>query len=186
MTHTNMAKIPSYLKGLVETRARADAYVLRLTKLQTEVQAELDKATRDREAADVLIRAYNANLQPDSIVPIHSWKGRYGERGARAKALREFLRAAYPESRTTVEIAWHLMAKFQVDIVSTEERENWKKNAVRNPLRKMRAAGEVEQLDEDRPDDGSTPSSWRWVPAKGAEISKELGALADSASPPDR
>jgi hypothetical protein len=176
MTHEGMLKIPSYLKGLVETRARADAYALRLERLQVELQEQLGRAKRDRESCDNLIRAYNSALDPNTITPISAWRGRYGSRGARVDALRAFVRGAYPEPVTTLEAAWHIMAKFEVDFVSNEQRENWKKNAIRNPLRGMRDRGEVEQLEPEGPPDGATPASWRWVPKE------ERDALSASAS----
>ena len=158
-----MVKVPSYLKGLVETRARADAYVQRLEAVIREAEERLAKAMTERDACDTLIAAYSPNLDPNSIEPIRAWRGRYGKRGERVQALRDFVRAAYPEAVSTVEVTWHLALKFEMDFATAEAREGWKKMAVRNPLRLMAEQGEIERLDLEGLE-GRMTSSWRWVP----------------------
>ncbi|ALV07715.1 hypothetical protein [Roseateles depolymerans] len=165
MTHETMVRIPSFLKGLVETRARADAYVQRLETIKAEVEQRLAKAGSEREACDKLIRAYNPNLNPTAIEPVRAWRHRYGPRGARNEAIKAFLQAAYPESVSTVEVAWHLTLKFELDFHSPEVREAWKKTSVRNPLRVMAQRGEVERLEVEALD-GHEPARWRWVPSR--------------------
>jgi len=161
MTHETMRKIPSYLKGLVETRARADAYVQRLEGVLQDIQAKLDRAREDREAADTLIRAYNRDLDPDAILPVRSWRGTYGKRGVLTEAIREFVRAAQPAAVSTAEVTWHLIIKFEMDFITSEARDAWKKTSVRNRLRELAQRGEVERLElEDV--DGLQSASWRW------------------------
>lgn len=162
-TPATMVKVPSYLKGLVETRARADAYVQRLEAVIREAEERLAKAMAEREACDTLISAYNPNLNPDSIEPIRAWRGKYGKRGEKAQALREFVRAAYPAAVSTAEATWHLILKFEMDFATAEAREAWKKTAVRNPLRVMAERGEIERL-ELQGLEGLMTASWRWVP----------------------
>lgn len=161
-TPATMVKVPSYLKGLVETRARADAYAQRLEGVIREAEERLAKAKAERDACDTLISAYNPNLNPNSIEPIRAWRGKYGGRGEKAQAIREFVRAAYPAPVSTAEVAWHLTLKFEIDFVSPEAREAWKKTSVRNPLRLMARRGEVERLELEGLD-GLETSSWRWA-----------------------
>lgn len=52
-----MVKVPSYLQGLVETRAHSDAYLQRLEAVISEAEERLAKAERD--TCDTLISAYN-------------------------------------------------------------------------------------------------------------------------------
>jgi hypothetical protein len=158
-----MVKVPSYLKGLVETRARADAYIQRLDAVIGEAQERLAKAKAERDACDTLIGAYNPSLDPNSIEPIRAWRGRYGKRGERVQALRDFVRAAYPQAVSTAEAAWHLALKFEMDFANAKAREQWKKMAVRNPLRLMAEQGEIERLELEGLE-GLMTSSWRWVP----------------------
>jgi len=68
---------PSYLKGLAETRARADADVLRLQKIYGEIAEKLAEAAAERDSCDCLILKYDDRLDPNRIAPIQSWKGRY-------------------------------------------------------------------------------------------------------------
>lgn len=166
-----MVKIPSYLKGLVDTRARADAYVQRLEAVLQEVEERLAKARADRDAADTLIRAFNPALDPSVIEPVRAWRGKYGNRGEKVAALRDFVQSAYPSAVSTAEAAWHLSLKFEMDFISSEARDAWKKTAVRNPLRLMAARGEIERLDVDG-HDGRERSSWRWVP-RSAELRRD-------------
>ncbi|MFG6463728.1 hypothetical protein ACG04Q_19295 [Roseateles sp. DXS20W] len=165
-----MLRVPSYLKGLVETRARADASVCRLQALIDEAQQNLERAKAERDAADVLIQTYNPNLDPTTIVPVRAWRGRYGKRGEKAAVIRAFVQAAYPQAVSTVEVFWHVAMTFQLDFPSAGAREEFKKSAIRNPLREMAKRGEVERLDLFELN-GQASSTWRWaadLPAAGA------------------
>jgi len=98
-----MRVTPSYLKGLAETRARADGELKRHQKLLSEIERKLKVAKADVEryqhmqvqvaqqlvvaqtdldACDRLIRKCDARINPEEIEPISAWKGRYGKRGA--------------------------------------------------------------------------------------------------------
>jgi hypothetical protein len=163
MTHETMLKIPSYLKGLVETRARADAYATRLERLAAELQAALATARRDRESCDNLIRACNDKLDPALIVPIAGRRGRYGRHGAFTAAMLSFIESAYPSEVTSAEVAWHLILHFQLDFATSIERKRWKKGSVLNKLQKLTNEGVIERSEQEDELFGITPGRWRWV-----------------------
>jgi hypothetical protein len=163
MTHETMLKIPSYLKGLVETRARADAYAVRLERLSAELDAALSKARRDRESCDNLIRAYNDQLDPAQIAPIQGRRGRYGPRGAFIGAMQSFIESAYPGEVTSAEVEWHLILHFQLDFATSIERKRWKKQSVLNKLQRLTNEGVIERIEQDDELHGITPGRWRWA-----------------------
>lgn len=180
MTHETMNRVPSYLKGLVATRGRADARVERLEGIVEEVQAQVDKARRERDACDSLIRAYSSDLDPTSILAVRAWRGNYGARGAVTTEIRAFVQAAHPAAVSTSEVTWHLIVKFEMDFINTEARDRWKKTSVRNRLRELAAKGTVERVPGgDDEEEGLQSSSWRWV--VDAEGGSSLSALADIA-----
>jgi hypothetical protein len=156
-----MVKIPSYLKGLVETRARADAYAARLERLSAELEAALAKARRDRESCDNLIRAYNDRLDPATISPVDGRRGRYGPRGAFLAAMVSFIQSAYPSDVTSAEVEWHLILHFQLDFATSVERKRWKKQSVLNKLQNLTREGVIERLEVGDELHGITPGRWR-------------------------
>lgn len=85
-------KYPSYLKGLVETHARAKGDVGRLSRLAEEVQAALSRTRADVESSARLIERFDRELSAAPIVPIHAWRLRYGKRGALREYILEVLR----------------------------------------------------------------------------------------------
>ncbi|MDE2628820.1 MAG: hypothetical protein KGL99_16880 [Burkholderiales bacterium] len=179
MTHETMKRVPSYLKGLVATRGRADAHVQRLEGILQEVQAQVDKARRERDACDSLIRAYSSELDPTCILPVRAWRGKYGARGAVTNEIRSFVQAAQPAAVSTAEVTWHLVMKFEMDFINTEARDRWKKTSVRNRLRELAAKGVVERVaGGDDEVEGRQSSSWRWAEQVA---SSSLDALAEAA-----
>lgn len=82
-----MQKVPSYLKGLAETRARVHAERSRLERLHVKIGQRLAEATAECDACDRLIKKYDGRLDPTTIVPIRAWQGRYGKRGALKQAI---------------------------------------------------------------------------------------------------
>lgn len=176
MSYERMKKVPSYLKGLVETRARADAHAQRLTAVLEEVRAALAKAERDRDSCDNLIRAYSASLEPDSIEPVRAWRGKYGPRGAFIGAIRDFVKAAYPAEVTSAEVEWHLIIRFKLDFPTSTERKHWKKISVLNKLQNLVRDGELERLEDRDEIQGVTAGRWRWRPDVNGDVeaSQEL------------
>ena len=164
MTHETMKRVPSYLKGLVATRGRADAHVQRLEGVLEEIQAQVDKARRERDACDSLIRAYSSELDPTSILAVRAWRGKYGPRGAVTNEIRAFVQAAHPAAVSTSEVTWHLIVKFEMDFINGEARDRWKKTSVRNRLRELATKGVVERMAGDTDEvEGMQSSSWLWV-----------------------
>lgn len=182
MTHETMKRVPSYLKGLVATRGRADAYVQRLEGVLQEVQAQVEKARRERDACDSLIRAYSSELDPTSILAVRAWRGKYGARGVVTNEIRAFVQAASPAAVSTSEVTWHLIVKFEMDFINGEARDRWKKTSVRNRLRELATKGVVERIagDEDEAK-GRQSSSWRWLGGNAATLLGDLGSAAASA-----
>jgi hypothetical protein len=160
MLKMEMKKVPSYLRGLVETRARADAQAKRLEKLVAELDEARTRALQERAAADHLIRAYDPNLDPATIEPIAGFRGRYGRRGALAEFIREQLRNAYPEPLTTAEIGARAAVKFELDIPTPALYAAWRKTSIRNKLQRMEKAGEVERVGFGV-EDGRESAAWR-------------------------
>lgn len=115
----DIKKVPSYLLGLAETRARADGQVLRIEQAMAELQTELAKARETRASCDALIERYNSTLAAATIAPIKAWKGRYGERGALLDEIKRVVREAYPGSVTSLNIADHLIRHFQLGFDAT-------------------------------------------------------------------
>jgi hypothetical protein len=72
---TPVRKIPSYLKGLAETRARADGDLIRQAKRQAELDTLAADALATRDACDKLIKKFDVRLDPGLISPIKAWKG---------------------------------------------------------------------------------------------------------------
>lgn len=90
---TDMRKTPSHLKGLAETRARADGDIHRIQRLRAEIDpkraealrieaihaqvtANLAAARTERDACDLLIRKFGSRLDPEPVAPVRAVKGR--------------------------------------------------------------------------------------------------------------
>jgi hypothetical protein len=164
---SKMKNVPSYLKGLAETRARVSADLARYLKLQQEIEDEYVKAmavcesygrarakvdTRISEsnaelaACDRLIRKFDGRLKPDDIEPIQAWRGRYGKRGARNEAILRILKERFPEPVTTFEVAWLVQIEFKLDFESGKSRAQWQHNSIGKELRDFLKRGVVESL----------------------------------------
>lgn len=174
-------KYPSYLKGLVNTHARALGDVGRLTELLTAVQAELVRVEAEAQSTALLIRKFDNRLDPTRIAPVRAQRGRFGEHGGLQEALRDELRKAYPQDVSTTQLAWTLVLKFKVDFPTWRERKTWVRNTVAGRLRKLVASGEVERLHDAEMHDGS-PGRWRWVDLDGPPGSVEGMAAAAAAA----
>lgn len=99
-----MQRTHSYLKGLAETRARADGDVQRLEQLHSEIARQLATAKAEVASCDRLIRKFDGKLDPTKIPAIRAWKGRYGKRGALREAVLRVVEAAtedVPRATTT-------------------------------------------------------------------------------------
>jgi hypothetical protein len=174
-----MKKVPSYLKGLAETRARVAADVIRYTRIRDEVITYLAVAEAELAACDRLIKKFDLRLDPTSIKPIKAWQGRYGQRGALKDATEAYLKTNAPTAITTTEICWELQTKFQLDFEHPMERKRWINNSLKTHLRRLVGLGQVERSEETA-SDGSKHRGWRWK-QEGAKTLDDLAAMATAA-----
>jgi hypothetical protein len=166
-------RIPTYLKHLVENRARADGQVQRLEDALVDIQTELTRALAHRDACDRLLNNFDG-LGADGIAPIRGWLGKRGGRGRWVGTMREFIRQSGSGGITTTELSARLMEHFELDFTPAERR-TWMRRSVRNRLNELRARGEIEPTDPARLP-GSTPYRWR-IPQHSTSA---LGALIES------
>lgn len=166
------SKLPSYLKGLVDSRARADGHVRRLApavaaarealarstaKLQKQ-EASLARAQVARAACDTLLHKWSNAIVTDEIAPVHAWKGRYGPWGAFTQQILVFLDAAGSCGIGTAPLAAQLTAFFGLTFLSTSDHTTWVHDSLVAKLKKLTAEGRVEKY---LPADGG-PKWMRW------------------------
>lgn len=171
-----MRKTPSYLKGLAETRARADADVQRLQKIHDEVAEKLAEAQAERDSCDRLIRKYDERLDPNLIAPIRAQKGRYGEHGQLTRIIVSRLETAWPDSVSTQELAWAIQMECQLDFMTKVARYEWVRNSVRRKLNILVSLGAVERLHEVAKGAAQEHGQWRWKPQAGVSLDELLAA----------
>lgn len=133
-----MKKLPSYLKGLAEARARSAGDIERLEELRALLDQEIESARTKLRAADTLIRDFSPFLDPSQIQPIKPRKGRHG--GLRA-GVGLILRDAAPSALPTNEIAFLVAEKLELRFHTVADFHRWAKNAVARELRKQSDAG---------------------------------------------
>lgn len=176
-----MQKVPSYLKGLAETRARVDAECDRLERLHAEIGQRLTEAQAERDACDRLIKKYDGRLDPATITPIRAWQGRYGKRGALKQAVLEVVSMNFPSEVSTSEIAWAIQLRFNIGFETPDERERWVHNSLGNALRELADKGLVMPL-HDQSIPGGTGRTGHWLLVAPTASLEGLTAMATSAS----
>ena len=165
----DMRKTPSYLKGLVETRARSAGALLRYQRLASEIAVRLAEAQAEVEACDRLIRRFDARLDPERIEPIRVFRANYGARGAFIVALKAYLREQYPSEVSTSELTLALQTHFGLDFATPYEYRRWVRGSIANRLKELVAKGEVERLhDPARPT--GLAGHWRWRMLPGTAL----------------
>lgn len=196
-----MPKTHPYLKGLVETRARAAGNIRRLFQTQKDLSvrmARLQQQLRMSEqrlllvnkqlslsqdellACDQLILKVNAQCSPERIEPIQAWKGRYGKRGQLRITIVQTLKKAYPRALSSFELEWELLAVFRLEFPSPQARNSWFQNSLRGTLKVLTQSGDVERLHKAEKN-AARKGRWRWKPPAGAQTLGELSALAEAA-----
>jgi hypothetical protein len=156
-------KVPSYLKGLAETRARAAGDIQRYQQVLVEVTASLTKAQAELAACDTLICKFDERLDPNQIAPIKAWQGRYGKRGALRAAIVELLQERAPAPVTTTEVGWQMQLKFGIAFAHWTERKAWMGNSIKNCLTKLSDKENlVEACHLAIPGGNGRTGSWRW------------------------
>jgi hypothetical protein len=156
-----LKKTPSYLKGLVEARARAGGDVERYAKIAKDVARELKKARSTLAACDLLIRKIDTRLTPEDIEPIRIPKNYGGCRGKLINTVEQILRSVAPNSVTTGEISIEIQVRFQFTFETWQARAEWKNNSIGRLLRKLCEEGLIERLHNPKSltEEGGR---WRW------------------------
>lgn len=174
-----MPRTHPYLRGLAETRARADSQCSTLANQLATLSSRLEIARIERDACDSLIRKFNPTLLPEAIQPItEGQRTQYGQRGALTKAILAALQQAYPESISTSAIALHVEAAFRLTFSTRTERRNWVCKSLSNRLSSFARDSIIERLHDPDAKDGKV-GHWRWIP-KGMP-SADLRTLANDA-----
>lgn len=199
-----MQKLSPFMKGLVETRARAagdyqtalatiehrtqyahsiqiafDAKLAQAKRAIAHAQAQATAALNARNACDQLITKLNTNIQPAQIEPIHAWKGRYGPRNALGQTIQEILNSAYPSSVSTTTLSHAVQSKFGLTFETPAERKEWVRISILNRLGYLCKCGLVERL---HPTHGNTLGQWRSIPTNAVPL--DIRVLAAQAGIP--
>lgn len=192
---TDVRKTHSHLKGLAETRARADgdmhrlqqlldeidpmlAEAVRIQTIHAQVTAKLAAARAERDACDLLIRKFDDRLDPEQIAPIRAFKGRYGARGQLRATLIEVLRLISPAEVSTSELCILLIAELKLDFLTVAERARWAHNSVGRGLKRLVDEGVVERLHDPTLRDFSV-GRWK-LKEHGPRGLDALGAAAEA------
>ena len=171
-----VSKTPSYLKGLVESRARSLGDVERLEPILVEVTALLADARKRLAAADVLIRDYSHLLDPTVIQPVRARKGKYGKPGGMRRAVREILDAANGVPMPGAEVALRVAIHIELTFLSPNEQRDWAHNTIDRELFRLMRKGAVERFGEG----GGTGrvTHWRIKPEPGVLEGGKVTGLA--------
>ena len=168
-------KVSSYLKGLVDTRARAAGDLERLQRIHDEVSARMATAQAEIDACDRLIRKFDGRLDPTLIEPLRTQS--YGGRGRLRAALLDQLQLAYPGEVTTSEMAVELQIKFGFDFRTADERDRWVRGSMARALRDLLEEGLVDRMHDPALRTGG-PGRWRLRPATAPSAVDLLARLA--------
>lgn len=168
-------KVSSYVKGLVETRARAAGDLERLRRIHAELSARIATAEADIAACDRLIRKFDGRLDPSLIEPLHTRS--YGGRGRLRAAVLDQLQLAYPGEVTTSELAVEMQIKFGFDFLTATQRDNWVRGSLARALRDLHAEGLAERMHDPMLRTGE-PGRWRLRPASAPSTSDLLAQLS--------
>lgn len=187
-----MPRTPSYLKGLIETRARAagdlsvrrHAVAVAAAKLKAAELALAQASTsllelRERQAeaeqeladCDRLIRKASRSVDPTKLDPVRA-HDRYGHRGALTEAVCGYFKAHAGRTIPTPELLDAIAAQFGLVFSSPQERQHWKEGSLLRAVKTLVAAGLVEGL-HGRKHRAGFRGQWRWkgdAPSSLAEI----------------
>lgn len=154
-------KIPSYLKGLRDARARADGDIRRLTALVEAMTTDIQRAQATLDACDILIRKFDSSLDP-SAIPANKGLGRVpGPRGLLKEAIVEYLQQRFPEDVSVNEVALAMQFRFGLDFHSGRARWKWVHGSVGRRLKKLAAEGLADRLHDPLLLNGEA-GRWRW------------------------
>lgn len=196
-----MQKLSPLMKGLVETRARADGdyqhalatlnhrtqyahsiqqtFKAKLNKASHAIslaQSQADAALQTRNACDNLISKLNSKIQTTQIESIHAWKDRYGPRNILSQTLLKVLHDAYPEAISTTLISQAVQSTFGLVFETPLERQQWVRASIRARLGYLCKIGIVERLHQAQ---GNTLGLWRSRPPN--TVTPDIRTLATQA-----
>lgn len=181
-------KRSSYLKALVERRARAAAEEERLLISVQALGRELAAAKRLKLSCDMLIRDYDPTLDGKRIAAVRPPVHFAGRRGELTKAVGAVLDENKGCWLTTMEIAVRVAKRCRIVIRSKEAMHEWSHNSVAKQLKKLMNKGEVERLlDEDAATTWGV-SRWRLKSDDGPSLARlraQAAAAGGSARAPD-
>jgi len=169
-------RLPTKLKGLVETRARLGAEVTRLEGLLADTTDKLKKARKSLSNTDATILHYNDLLDPSAIRPVRGQKGRYGKHGSLKATIALVLAEGKGAPLTYSEVANPIIKKLGLKFASPELQTDWKYNSLRSELKRMLAKGVVERVLQ--PNGKNT--RWRLTPERKVTSLEGLKALRRS------
>lgn len=175
-----MARTPSYLKGLAETRARAASEVERYAVLVPELIAKFATAQAELEACDLFIRKFSPGTDPSRIPSVQAWQGRYGLRGALKDAIAEHLRACAPAEVSTPALANAIAAKLGLKFPTKEARRAWLHGSVGKQLKRLVTEGLIKRMHQQEWCTSKNPGRWRWKKQRATTMD-ELRAMAAAA-----
>lgn len=160
-----MQKLSPVMKGLVETRARADGQCSQLARLIESLTADLQRARAERDACDLLIAKINRHIRPNQIEPINAHQGRYGPHGSLRGTIITLIRSEYPNSITTTELVALLAIALQRNFATPDQRKAWIRCSVGPALRELVDDGVICRLHDPAVNTGRA-GVWRWLPPK--------------------
>lgn len=168
-------KVSSYVKGLVETRARAAGDLERFRRIHAEVSERIATAEAEIAACDRLIRKFDGRLDPTKIEPLATRS--YGGRGRLRAAVLDQLQLAYPGEVTTSDLAVEMQIKFGFDFLTATQRDNWVRGSLARALRDLHAEGLAERMHDPSLRTGE-PGRWRLRPASAPSTGELLARLS--------
>lgn len=174
-----MAKTPSYLKGLAETRARAAGDVLTYEKMHADVTKRLGDARMELEACDRLIKKFDKRLDPNRIEPIRGTTGRYKRHGGLRDCLLDYLKDQYPSEVSTSELSLFAQAEFDLAFAGWKAYHAWMNNSLGRQIRRLCDEGLIERMHDALAPPSGEAGRWRW---KGAASSPTLEGLRQQAA----
>ena len=157
-----MRKVPSYLKGLAERRARAEGTLKSLKQIKNELDQKIAYTEQTMASCDLLISQYDARLNPSLIPAIKPFRPNYGKRGALLAAVRQAIKNAYPETITTTEIGFIVQMQFQLYFETWQQKYNWRRTSLRTSIRALTRNGEVDRCHEVSEEPIWEVGRWRW------------------------
>jgi len=175
----DVARTPSFLKGLAETRAGLAAKVATRQKLVDHANAKLLRAQAELAGCDHLIRKHYSYVDPENIRPIHGWQGHHGQRGALKTAMLEYLHSRAPAEVSGPELCRVLIDAFALQFHTKKARDRWWSNSGPTQLLRLQREGCIERLTT--PGQNFAPSKWRWE-AQAALTLDELTVQASRAA----